>query len=264
MNTTLWFLGTGGAEPGAHRANTSLLLRDNRGGALLLVDCSGSPNNAIYRTGNAPESLHDVFLTHAHTDHIYGLPSLIHGLWLCSQVDKSIPLRIHGLPDVLDAARALVGVLGLESKLDPLRIDWRPIEGDNGTPFLAFGDVRAFAFPVTHAGVPTLGLELRSPSEYSVVYSADAHADACVRARLSAATRLLIHDSGGGLNKNNGHAGAADIAGMVDGTGVESVYLVHIPPVSQTDLSAMTAAFDGNTVRTVVIPNDGDILVLPI
>lgn len=263
MNSQLWFLGTGGAEPAKDRGNTSLLLKDRDSNALVLVDCSGSPGHAIYRSGNRPELLRDVILTHAHTDHIYALPSLIHGLWLHKPYDKSRALRIHGTQPTLEVARALLAVLGLESKRDPVHIEWCIIDPHTKSPTLNSGDLNFYAFPVTHAGFPTVGLEIRTHSGASVIYSADAQADELVRASLSQSTRILIHDAGGGMTKNAGHAGARDIAALVQGFGIDSVYFVHLPILTDDELGAMTSTLVAAGVVNVVIPNDGDTFFFP-
>jgi ribonuclease Z len=258
MNAQLWFIGTGSAEPVKDRANTSILVKDCDSGALLLLDCSGNPCHAIYRSGNMPERLRDVILTHAHTDHVYALPSLIHGLWLHRSFDKSKALRVYGTQATLDVARALVGTLALESKRDPVRVEWCLINPQSDVELMSFGDLQVYAFSVLHAGISAVGIELRGPSGDRVLYSGDAQADDRVRARLTRSTHILIHDVGGGISKNVGHAGAREVAALIDGSNIAKVYLVHLPEMSADDLAYMKSIVAGKTSRSVIIPNDGD------
>ena len=74
----IFFIGTGSAVPTARRDNTALYVENNSGG--LLIDCPGSPLSKLTGLGINPADLKSVFLTHMHTDHVYGLPSLIHSL----------------------------------------------------------------------------------------------------------------------------------------------------------------------------------------
>lgn len=67
------FLGTNGSMQG-DEGNTSLLFKGSRG--TVLVDASCGLGRAVAADVDA------VILTHEHIDHVYGLPSLIHQLWL--------------------------------------------------------------------------------------------------------------------------------------------------------------------------------------
>ena len=67
------FLGTNGSMQG-DEGNTSLLFKGSRG--TVLVDASCGLGRA------AAADVDAVILTHEHIDHVYGLPSLIHQLWL--------------------------------------------------------------------------------------------------------------------------------------------------------------------------------------
>ena len=67
------FLGTNGSMQG-DEGNTSLLFKGSRG--TVLVDASCGLGRAVAADVDA------VVLTHEHIDHVYGLPSLIHQLWL--------------------------------------------------------------------------------------------------------------------------------------------------------------------------------------
>lgn len=102
-------MGTDDAVATAERDNTFLAF-DSPGGALL-IDCAGSPAHRLLRAGVDPHHLKGMILTHAHPDHIYGFPSLIHHLHLMGRTE---PLYIYALAETRRAAEGLLGILDLE------------------------------------------------------------------------------------------------------------------------------------------------------
>jgi ribonuclease Z len=76
----LCVLGTGGAVATAPRDNTAFAL--DLGRTVTLIDCPGSVLQKLRRLGLDPLKVDSLLVTHVHTDHIYGLASLIHSLFL--------------------------------------------------------------------------------------------------------------------------------------------------------------------------------------
>src|SRR5437660_11894688 len=94
----LLFVGTAAALPTARRTNAILAITgaNEKGG--LLIDCGGDTYGALLRAGLGPDDLDDLFITHAHIDHIGSLPSLIESYRLGG---RAKPLRIWAQPGVL-------------------------------------------------------------------------------------------------------------------------------------------------------------------
>ena len=136
MTLTVTFLGTSGAVPTTERNPSSLFVR--RGGDAFLFDAGEATQRQMmqYKTGF---DVSDVFVTHGHGDHVFGLPGLVH-TWDFN--DREDPLTIHvpqGLGDnVADLVFSVGGDVGY-----PVQVS----EVSPGETALARDeyDVRAFA-----------------------------------------------------------------------------------------------------------------------
>ncbi|MFS8197284.1 MBL fold metallo-hydrolase [Streptomyces sp. CWNU-52B] len=249
---TLHVLGSGSAKPSALRANSSYLVET--GDALLAIDCSGSPVHEILSRGLDPGALRHLCLTHGHPDHVYGLPSLIHSSWMLG-LFREEPLTVHGTRETLGVAKALLAVFGLEERRNAPRIDWRQADADRPSELKGTAGLRVTAYPVTHAGTEALGYRVRD-----TVFSGDAVCDERLVSAVDDSVRAFVVDCAGPTG-NAGHAGAADIAGLVrDRPSLESVLLTHVgfPPAEE---SAVLDAFRGCGAEVRVL-SDGDRLEL--
>ncbi|BCL30505.1 MBL fold metallo-hydrolase [Streptomyces aurantiacus] len=249
---TLHVLGSGSAKPSALRANSSYLVET--GGSLLAIDCSGSPVHEIMSRGLDPGALRHLYLTHGHADHVYGLPSLIHSLWMLG-LFRQEPLAVHGTRETIGIAKALLAPFGLEERRNAPRIDWRQADADRPGELEGAAGLRVTAFPVTHAGTEALGYRVGD-----TVFSGDAICDDRLMSAVDDSVRAFVVDCTGPAG-NAGHAGAADIAELVrKRPALESVLLTHIGfPASEE--SAVLDAFQGCGAEVRVLV-DGDRLEL--
>ena len=111
---TVHVLGSGSGLPTSRRDTTSLLIRTMDGDTL--VDCPGGIVHKLARAGVSPGGLRRVILTHAHVDHVYGLPHLIHAQAVAG---VGAVLRIHAPRETLELVRGLVALHGLEGSTYP-------------------------------------------------------------------------------------------------------------------------------------------------
>jgi len=74
----LFFLGTGAGIPAKLRNVTSIALKllEERG-SIWLFDCGEATQHQILHTSIKPSRIENIFITHLHGDHIYGLPGLL-------------------------------------------------------------------------------------------------------------------------------------------------------------------------------------------
>lgn len=154
-----------GALATTHRNYTSLLVKIGK--RELLLDCSGSPINAMLRTGTDPLKLSAVLLTHSHTDHIYALPILIHEFMLRG---RSNPLNIFlPEPDKGIVRSTLNGYFTVESL--PFRVSLFPVKMEEEQLIMAEGGFEVLSTPVEHS-IPTLAYKFVE-GEKTLVYAPD-------------------------------------------------------------------------------------------
>ena len=94
-------MGTACAETGIDRENTYLLLYEDSGSTL--VDIGGSPLGKLKKLNVPLSNIRRIVFTHFHTDHIYGFPSLLWGMWIAGRRE---PLDIY-CSELKHAARGM-------------------------------------------------------------------------------------------------------------------------------------------------------------
>lgn len=137
----LHVLGTGGATPTADRDNTAFALEC--GERITLIDCPGSMLGKLRKAGLVPARLDSLLVTHVHPDHIYGLPSLVHGLML-----EEGRLRLFGSGESLEFCGRLLDLFGLRAPKIRMRVELVVVEP--GVRFKVHDELEAVGIPVPH------------------------------------------------------------------------------------------------------------------
>jgi len=146
MDLSVFFAGTAGSAPSARRGLPAFLVR--RGGDRLLFDCGEGTQRQLVRSVGLAE-LDEVYLTHLHADHWFGLPGMLKSFELR---DRERPLTVYGpagIQELLNAMRVIYGRLSF-----PMRV----VELGSGDR-VDHDDYAVAAFPVRHRG-PALGYAL--------------------------------------------------------------------------------------------------------
>src|SRR5260370_38024403 len=86
-------LGTSASVPSADRNHSGLLVE--AGGDRVLVDCGEGTQRQLLRSGAGFRRLDRLLLTHAHFEHVLGLPRLLSTLRLQQRAD---PTALHRGP----------------------------------------------------------------------------------------------------------------------------------------------------------------------
>lgn len=253
------FLGTSGALPTADRGYTSLVISDNQ--VSMLVDCGAVVYQALIKAQINPESVTDLFITHAHIDHIAGLPSLLECLRLSG---RSTPLRLWTIPETMETVQGLLKVFEFEIPL-PLSypLELNVLEGDGACPPL--GDV-AFSFTRVDHSIPNAGLKLSFPGSdgkaWTVVYSSDTRPIKTLETFAQDCDLLILEctflNSGASYAAQAGHMTAGQAGELAQGARARRLALVHLGAHGDwTDAEALAEAAE-YFAGPVVLSADGE------
>lgn len=218
----LILLGTTGYHPNDRRHTPCLLLPE----CGLMLDAG----TATYRAGEyltKPEL--DIFLTHAHLDHVVGLTFLFSVM----HVHPLKRITLHALPDKLEAVEKHLFSDALFPTRPPFELC--PLE----ETFALSGGGLMTHFPLEHHG-GSIGYRLDWPG-HSMAYVTDttANPNAAYVEKIRDVD-LLIHecyypDAQAKLAKKLGHSNATPVAQVARAAGVKRMVLVHLNPLSTSD-----------------------------
>lgn len=201
-------LGTGGFLNAGLRGNAFLV--DGR----LLVETPPDIVASLGAAGVRAGAVDEVFISHAHGDHVFGAPFLLFNAW---------KERGGGKGPRLVAARAV-----RERVLELAALAIRPghpyvawirdacefVEAGTETAF-DFGPYAAECYPMFH-DLPTLGLGLREGGELLFQYLPDTRWDGRVGEYLALGARLAVCDVNGTGGDRSVHMGVEDLEGRLD------------------------------------------------
>lgn len=261
MLTSLHFLGTSAALPTGARGNVALALIGDPSQPGLLIDCGDGVYRALDRAGISPDAIGDLYITHAHIDHVGGLPSLLESFRLAG---RRRALRIHALPETMKVARDLVSVFAFELTLDnwSFEVSFNTVDEDSKLTFLG---APAQIYRMAHA-IPSAGIRVELPGGV-FAYTCDTEPTPNIL-KLGRQARLFITECTF-LQKNvefarhSKHMTASEAGQQAAACEVGTLALVHLgvgeEGWSQAEaLSEASASYSG----PIVIPLDGDRLEL--
>jgi ribonuclease Z len=231
----LVLLGTAGYHPNEHRHTLCMLIPE----CGVMLD-AGTGTFRVGRYLQSPEL--DIFLTHAHLDHVVGLTYLL-GL---AHVHSMQRMTVHGAAEKLVAIDAHLFAQPIFPKRPPL--EFRPLP--EGGVELARGG-RVTWFPLAHPG-GSIGFRLDWPG-HSMAYVTDTTAapEAAYVEKIRGVDLLLhecyfpdVHADWANLT---GHSHTTPVVEVARRAGVGRLVLTHINPLATEDdpigLEAARAVF---------------------
>jgi len=169
MNNEIVILGTGNAL--ATRCYNTCFVLKSSGGHQLLVDAGGG--NGIFRQMELAEidrdSIDDVFVTHAHTDHLLGVIWVIRAA-LQAKVERK--LRIYSIRKVLDILEYICKQTLPEKQLARMKrtVEFREVKsGDH----FDVGDMQFQCFDTYSKKEPQYGFSVEMPEGLRLVCLGD-------------------------------------------------------------------------------------------
>jgi ribonuclease Z len=259
VDAALVVLGTAGALPTARRDNTALVFRIGRGG--VLVDCPGSVYTKLLRTGVDPTALDAVVLTHAHPDHVYGLVSLVHSLWMVEGDAPRAPLPLYAPAGEAGRVRAMLALFDLDRRAEFL--DHRPLPDDPSQPFWERDGHRLLAHRVDH-GPPACAVRWDAPGGRRVTYSTDTRPLEALAA-FGVSSDLFVHEATYGSGEESlaaagGHSTAEQAGRVAALADARRLLLVHLG--DHADPTRWIADARREFAGPVEIPEDGAVYPL--
>ncbi|PIT05409.1 ribonuclease Z [Bradyrhizobium nitroreducens] len=151
----LTFLGTSASVPSAERNHPALLIE--AAGQRMLVDCGEGTQRQLLRSGAGFRRLDRILLTHAHLDHVLGIPGLFSTLRLRQGAEV---MTVHGGPATLETVvQMLAGLWGAGRA--PLPVEFAALAQGQ---VIDAGDFTIDCFPVRHRDTDSLGFVFQSPA----------------------------------------------------------------------------------------------------
>lgn len=213
------FMGTASAAGSAKRDNTYMLLSHEE--CSWLIDVGGNPLGKLKMASVPVDRIRGVILTHFHVDHLYGLPSLLWGMWIAGRT-KPLPIYCPG-----------TGAAQLQAILDsfqvqqwPIRFELsiRPFEWTVPTVLFEENELTVSTFPVQHAG-PTVGIQAVH-GDRVLVYSADTRPSE--RIRNLPGIDLLVHEATRARGNPNNHTSLEELLHFYPIRTIGRVCAVHL------------------------------------
>ena len=151
----LTFLGTSASVPSVERNHPALLVE--AAGKRMLVDCGEGTQRQLLRSGAGFRRLDRILLTHAHLDHVLGIPGLFSTLRLRQSAEV---MTVHGGPATLEIViQMLEGLWGAGRA--PLPVEFAALAAGQ---FLDARDFTVACFPVRHRDTDSFGFVFQSPA----------------------------------------------------------------------------------------------------
>lgn len=230
----LILLGTTGYHPNDRRHTACLLIPEH--GVML------DAGTATYRAAGRLETPElDIFLTHAHLDHVVGLTFLFN-------IVRAQPLRqvrVHGLPEKLAAIDEHLFAPAIFPVKPPCQ--FVPLIGEVALG----GGGRLSYFPLLHQG-GSIGFRLDWPG-HSMAYVTDTTADPGAEyVQRIRGVGLLVHecyfpDAHADWARQTGHSHVTPVAEVARAAGAGRLILVHVDPFATEEdpvgLDAARAVF---------------------
>ena len=208
------FLGTNGSLQERGSGNTSLLLLSSD--IRILVDVSSNVQEAV------ENDIDVVIVTHSHTDHVYGIPSLLHQLWLSGR--KRL-LTIYAPKAVIPLIDSLINAFSLRKKKNFFPLEIKEVEN------FQVGNTEISFFKTDHTDA-SIGL-LFKDDKGKILYTSDTRPIKEIKEDWIDSD-ILIHESSGLSSDEDtlikkGHSSGRDASTLASRIRCRRLILCHLP-----------------------------------
>jgi ribonuclease Z len=184
----LTFLGTSASVPQTERNQSGLLIA--AASKRILLDCGEGTQRQLRRSGAGFRRFHRLLLTHAHLDHILGIPGLLTTLGL-QQSDETMTVN-GGARTLRAVANMLAGLWG--DGRAPIPLELVAVTAGHR---IDEGDFAIECFPVQHRDTDSFGFAFKAPARRHLLperLSELGVPDGPLRKELAAGRRVTLGD----------------------------------------------------------------------
>ena len=215
MPPKLVFLGVGGWVSDPRLGHTSILIAPSKSRALLL-DAGECVTRALYESGFRVRDLEAIILTHMHSDHVLGFPTLI---MLAKNYEK-ISLKAYIHRDLVENIKTLLKITG---------VDYENVAVINSVKPGDIINLNEFKLIFTEACYTQPALAVRVNVENTCIVYSDDTAPCTSIIKLAKNCDVLIHEASGyNLNAHiYGHSNVENALRIAIEAGVKKLILVH-------------------------------------
>jgi ribonuclease Z len=240
----LILLGTGYPYPSADRAGPSCAVVVGK--RVFIVDSGRGAVMRLAATGIPWSSIHSVYITHLHSDHIDGLPDLFHSTW---QFGSGGPFNLYGPKGIRSVADGILQFYGPDIHIRRDLTEKLPAEGagiethviEEGVVCKIPDQVRVTAFAVNHHPVePAFGFRFDAGGR-SIVITGDTRPNPNLD-RFAKDADILVHEAyvnGSAASSRDGqrpwtiydyHSSAREAGEAAEKANVKILVLTHLIP----------------------------------
>lgn len=204
------FLGINGSVQNRKSPNTSLVIENDK--TSVLIDVSANLFFPVEKNIDA------LIITHEHIDHMYGLPSLLHQMWICK---RQKPLVIICPEGIKEKVNNLIDSFALRLKKGIYEIDVQSVKEMN------IGSI-SFSFFKTEHTENSVGMMISEGSQ-KVIYTCDT-APISDLPECMHNPDLLIHETNS-LSKDRkpDHSGGIEAGMLAKKIKAEKLLICHLP-----------------------------------
>jgi len=212
-------LGTAAAAGSVQRDNTYMLLRGETGS--WMIDVGGNPLGKLKQLGMELSEIRGVMFTHFHVDHIYGLPSLLWGMWIAKRKD---PLEIYCLDTDEQQLRSILASFQVEQWPIGFEVRIHTFTRETPSQLVAERDLTVSTFPALHAR-PTVGFKVQCEDRV-LLYSADTRPNEWIREQPR--IDVLIHEANMARGASKAHTSLEELLQFYPVDRIGRIVAIHL------------------------------------
>lgn len=265
MTLRVVLLGSGAVRPVPGRDGPAQVVVVD--GEPLLFDCGRGAATGLRRTGIPPETVHTVFLTHLHFDHVSDLPYFILTTWVIGRERDVALFGPPGTKHFIETSVRGAYEADIRSRFghgrSPFGLDAKVTEIGKEGEVLVTDAYRVVARPVEHGGMPNLAYRVESPKGVVVVLG-DVARGQDLTEFVAGADLLLCECSGTKEFLEHPsrpwgawHMTPADVARLASRAGVKTVVLKHFVMEDESAIASLGEEVRREFAGEVLVGRDG-------